>query len=140
MIRHLGIEHLFDAILVSAESATRKPDARFHREVEEWLSKQDPDLPKVQPHQIAMVGDMLSRDVVGGLRSGWTGTWGVAHTVERGQKRRLRSNQWSSIDSAFSSRDRSGMRRYHAACYLPMTVGHPVKIARLQSQTDLRIS
>lgn len=66
-IAALGLEPLFDAIVVSGEFGIGKPDpAIFHHILQQLDAK---------PEEAMMVGDKLERDVAGGLAAGIQAVW-----------------------------------------------------------------
>lgn len=62
----------FDPIVISAECGFRKPDSRIFRLVlDRWSAAAErAGEPAVERHQVVMVGDRTSRDVIGARRVG----------------------------------------------------------------------
>ena len=62
-----GVAHLFEAVIISAEVALRKPNPRIYRQILEML--------RLEPHDVLFVGDTPREDVMGpheiGMHTAW---------------------------------------------------------------------
>jgi putative hydrolase of the HAD superfamily len=71
-LHRVGISHSLRAVFTSRELAgARKPQTRFFRQLESVLGR--------PPHQLIMIGDDYSVDMVGAKAAGWRAIWYNPH-------------------------------------------------------------
>lgn len=66
-IRKMGLEDIFETILVSEDFGSRKPDPSIYWQAAENL--------QVRPEECAYVGDTFETDIAGALRAGMVPIW-----------------------------------------------------------------
>ena len=66
-IQSTNLAHYFDEILISGEVGIGKPDCRIFRMALDTLA--------ASPSETVMVGDSLTRDILGAQHAGFTGIW-----------------------------------------------------------------
>ena len=67
----LNLRRYFSPMMISADVQYRKPDSRIFRAVIEHWASEAGGGDRLQPEECCMVGDVISRDIMGARRVGW---------------------------------------------------------------------
>jgi putative hydrolase of the HAD superfamily len=66
-LERVGLSIYFRAVFTSSELGSRKPETLFYRQIESVLAR--------PPHEMVMIGDNYSVDMLGAKAAGWRAAW-----------------------------------------------------------------